>query len=252
MFRRTAALLLLSPQFSRSWMSSSQSNDGLVSCLVRDGVVELAETERALRRVDRKNFARSVDDPSPAGDKAAYQDAPMPIGPLATISAPHMHGRCLDLLAPPLLAKERKGLTSKVLDVGSGSGFLTAAFAVLGDRVLAYGVDRTEALVALSEANVRRDAELFRDVGARVSFSRGDGWKGLPSRGPFDAIHVGAAAETIPDDLLDQLAVGGRMIIPVGERHEAQALVQVDKAEDGSLSSTTLFGVRYVELVKEA
>ena len=70
-------------------------------------------------------------------------------------------------------------------------------------------------------------------------------------QGPYDAIHVGAAAETIPDALLDQLANGGRMIIPVGGVNAAQALVQVDRDSAGTLSSKTLFGVRYVELVDE-
>jgi len=84
-----------------------------------------------------------------------------------------------------------------------------------------------------------------------VAFSVGDGWRGHPAGGPYDAIHVGAAASEIPTDLLDQLAVGGRMIVPVGARDEAQALVQIDRRADGSLDSKTLFGVRYVELVSE-
>ncbi|KAH8060923.1 protein-L-isoaspartate (D-aspartate) O-methyltransferase [Aureococcus anophagefferens] len=213
MLRRT--LLLLSAQPVRSWMSSAFSNDGLVAALVRDGAIELPETAAALRRVDRRNFARAVGDPSALEDAEVYRDAPLPIGPLATISAPHMHARCLDLLAPPLLAKERAGAASRVLD------------------------------------NVDRDAALARAVGGRVAFSVGDGWRGHPAGGPYDAIHVGAAASEIPTDLLDQLAVGGRMIVPVGARDEAQALVQIDRRADGSLDSKTLFGVRYVELVSE-
>ena len=249
MLRRT--LLLLSAQPARSWMSSAFSNEGLVAALVRDGAIELPETAAALRRVDRKNFARAVGDPSALEDAEVYRDAPLPIGPLATISAPHMHARCLDLLAPPLLAKERAGAASRVLDVGSGSGYLTAAFALLGDGVDAHGVDRTASLVALARENVDRDAALARAVGGRVAFSVGDGWRGHPAGGPYDAIHVGAAASEIPTDLLDQLAVGGRMIVPVGARDEAQALVQIDRRADGSLDSKTLFGVRYVELVSE-
>ena len=176
----------------------------------------------------------------------AYADAPVPIGPRATLSAPHMHGRCLELLAPPLLAKER----AKVLDVGSGSGYLTAAFALLGPGVAAYGVDRDAGLVALSATNVEKDG-LLAEVAGRIHFERRDGWTGLPGSGPYDAIHVGAAAEKIPDALLDQLARGGRMIIPVGGADEAQALVQVDRDAEGALSTQTLFGVRYVELVDE-
>ena len=166
------------------------------------------------------------------------------IGPLCTLgftTAQHrvcIRGSC-------------RGCTCAAGDVGSGSGYLTAAFALLGDGVDAHGVDRTASLVALARENVDRDAALARAVGGRVAFSVGDGWRGHPAGGPYDAIHVGAAASEIPTDLLDQLAVGGRMIVPVGARDEAQALVQIDRRADGSLDSKTLFGVRYVELVSE-
>ena len=244
-----AALLVLPTV--RSWMSSAKTNDGLVTNLIRDGVVEKGgAVERALRRLDRKNFASPVAPAFGRGgsvdDRTAYADAPVPIGPRATISAPHMHGRCLELLAPPLLAKAQ----AKVLDVGSGSGYLTAAFALLGPGVAAFGVDRDAGLVALSVKNVAKD-NLGKELGDRIKFERRDGWTGLPDHGPFDAIHVGAAAETIPDALLDQLANGGRMIIPVGGVNAAQSLVQVDRDLSGTLSSKTLFGVRYVELVDE-
>jgi protein-L-isoaspartate(D-aspartate) O-methyltransferase len=245
-----AALLVLPTV--RSWMSSAKTNDGLVTNLIRDGVVEKGgAVEKALRRLDRKNFAGAVAPAFGRGggvdDRTAYADAPVPIGPRATISAPHMHGRCLELLAPPLLAKAQ----ARVLDVGSGSGYLTAAFALLGPGIEAYGVDRDAGLVALSIKNVARDNLLQKELGDRVRFERRDGWTGLPDYGPYDAIHVGAAAETIPDALLDQLARGGRMIIPVGGVNAAQALVQVDRDAAGTLSQKTLFGVRYVELVDE-
>ena len=248
MTRWRSALLVLPTV--RSWMSSATTNDGLVTNLVRDGVVEQGgAVEKALRRLDRKNFAGAVAPAFGSGidDRTAYADAPVPIGPRATISAPHMHGRCLELLAPPLLAKAR----SKVLDVGSGSGYLTAAFALLGPGIEAYGVDRDAGLVALSVKNVAKDNLLQKELGDRIKFERRDGWTGLPHDGPYDAIHVGAAAEKIPDALLDQLARGGRMIIPVGGVNAAQSLVQVDRDETGTLSSKTLFGVRYVELVDE-
>ena len=97
-----AALLVLPTV--RSWMSSAKTNDGLVTNLIRDGVVEKGgAVEKALRRLDRKNFAGAVAPAFGRGggvdDRTAYADAPVPIGPRATISAPHMHGRCLELLA---------------------------------------------------------------------------------------------------------------------------------------------------------
>ena len=87
-----------------------------------------------------------------------------------------MHGRCLELLAPPLLAKAQ----AKVLDVGSGSGYLTAAFALLGPGIEAYGVDRDAGLVALSIKNVAKDNLLQKELGDRVRFERRDCWTGLP------------------------------------------------------------------------
>uniref|UniRef100_A0A7S3JTC4 protein-L-isoaspartate(D-aspartate) O-methyltransferase n=1 Tax=Aureoumbra lagunensis TaxID=44058 RepID=A0A7S3JTC4_9STRA len=75
--------------------------------------------------------------------------------------------------------------------------------------------------------------------------------EGLPDKAPFDAIHCGAAAATVPDALLNQLARGGRLIIPVGHRDDAQQLVQIDKLQDDTLQLTRLFGVRYVELVQK-
>jgi len=81
-----------------------------------------------------------------------------------------------------------------------------------------------------------------------VQLKVGDGWKGDPENGPFDAIHVGAAAETMPKALVEQLKNGGRMIIPVGSNN--QNLIQVDKAADGTVKETVIAPVRYVPLVK--
>ena len=88
----------------------------------------------------------------------------------------------------------------------------------------------------------------------KVQFVVGDGWNGLESSGPFDAIHVGAAAAKIPLPLVKQLKVGGRMVIPVGEQGESQELLLVDKLKEGvtedCVSVQRLMGVRYVPLVK--
>ena len=88
----------------------------------------------------------------------------------------------------------------------------------------------------------------------KVQFVVGDGWNGLESNGPFDAIHVGAAAAKIPLPLVKQLKIGGRMVIPVGEQGESQELLLVDKIKDGltedCVNVQRLMGVRYVPLVK--
>ena len=159
-----------------------------------------------------------------------------------------MHGRCLELLAPPLLAKAQ----AKVLDVGSGSGYLTAAFALLGPGVAAYGVDRDAGLVQLSIKNVAKDNLLQKELGDRIKFERRDGWTGLPDYGPYDAIHVGAAAEKIPDALLDQLANGGRMIIPVGGVNAPlRPSCRLTATPRARCRKKRCSAVRYVELVDE-
>merc|ERR1719491_29123 len=134
----------------------------------------------ALRLVDRGEFVL------PGSN--AYEDTPQRIGHAATISAPHMHGMALKLLIDHL----RPG--SRALDVGCGSGFLSAVMAhLVGPTGLVVGVDYLEPLVQLSLKNVGKShGELLERGSLRLEL--GDGWKGSPKDGPFDAIHVGAAA----------------------------------------------------------
>ena len=233
-FTRLAVTRLVTGAFA--WSSSGKTNDDLVTNLVRDRRLKLPAVEAALRRVDRKMFVL------PAERGAAYDDRPLGIGYSATISAPHMHAAALEFLAPSIAEK------GSVLDVGCGSGYLLAAFAALGPGVRAHGVEYVPQLAEMADANLRaHDASLLES--GRVTVTVGDGWAGLPERAPFDAIHVGAAARSVPKALITQLAPGGVMIIPVGPAGGAQELLRVDKAADGSVSARTLFGVRYVPLV---
>mmetsp|Transcript_12825 Transcript_12825/g.17202 ORF Transcript_12825/g.17202 Transcript_12825/m.17202 type:complete len:163 (+) Transcript_12825:332-820(+) len=161
-----------------------------------------------------------------------------------------MLARALELLLPVLIDKKNV----RVLDVGSGSGYLTAGLALLGgEGTIAYGIEHSESLVKFAETNINnlQDKQLKQELESRVHFFKSDGWEGLPDKAPFDAIHCGAAAATVPDALLNQLARGGRLIIPVGHRDDAQQLVQIDKLQDDTLQLTRLFGVRYVELVQK-
>lgn len=192
-----------------------------------------------MRRIDRRLFTRGVRNAAPPPE-VAYRDAPVAIGDGATISAPHMHARCLELLAPKV------GPSAKALDVGCGSGYLTLAFSMLAAGAKAYGIELGAELVELARANVAAADPTALDKS--VFLQRADGWAGLPDVAPFDVIHVGAAAHSVPAALLEQLKPGGRMIIPIGRPDAAQHLVQVDKRIDGQVDLVTLFGVRYVEL----
>jgi protein-L-isoaspartate(D-aspartate) O-methyltransferase len=134
----------------------------------------------------------------------AYEDAPLPIGSGQTISQPSIHARYLSLLA--LRGGER------VLEIGTGSGYQTALLARLAEQV--FSVERIPALLD-------RAREILQLIGARnVSLLLGDGTVGWRDYAPYDAILVGAAAPEVPRPLMEQLAEGGRLLVPVGDREE--------------------------------
>jgi protein-L-isoaspartate(D-aspartate) O-methyltransferase len=216
------------------------NQDWLVDHLRRDGVVKHHAVEQALRQCDRKNY---VDADIPHA--YIYQDAPLPIGYHETISAPHMHATCLELLREHL----RPG--ARVLDVGSGSGYLAAAMGVMvGDEGKVIGVEKHAELAQLSIVNVRRDHPELLDKGVvelRAGNVLGDALEGEE---PFDAIHVGAAASSLPDVLVRKLKPGGRMVIPVGRQWEYQVMQCIDKDPEGDVHKRDLMGVRYVPLTE--
>lgn len=133
-----------------------------------------------------------------------------------------------------------------MLDVGCGSGYLSACMGrMVGPKGCVIGIDHLQPLVSIAKSNVSKsDADLF---GAQLILLHGDGFKGCPDGAPFDCIHVGAAAESIPTLLLEQLKPGGRMVIPVGS--DSQYLYAVDLTLDGKFEQKRLMSVRYVPLV---
>jgi protein-L-isoaspartate(D-aspartate) O-methyltransferase len=138
---------------------------------------------------------------------------------------------------------------SKVLDIGSGSGYLTHVLAELikpGGTII--GVDHIQALTDLAKTNMAKSKE-GRELleNGTVKFIRADGRKGWSEGAPYDAIHVGAAAAEHHKALTDQLKAPGRLFVPVEERFE-QYIFVIDKKEDGSLDRKKLYGVRYVPL----
>ncbi|CAN0337973.1 unnamed protein product [Pylaiella littoralis] len=222
-----------------AWRCSGSSNAELVKNLIDSSLVRSPRVAKAMQNTDRGWYT----------PQEAYEDRPQPIGFRATISAPHMHAHALEVLSPVIPTEG-----GRVLDVGCGSGFLTAALSrLVGVGGVVYGMDYIPELVGLSKANLEKDDESMLTSG-RVLLKTGDGWKGWAENGPYDAIHVGAAAASIPIDLVSQLKVGGRMVVPVGPPSESQILVQVDRVKDSgpiseSYTTENLMSVVYVPLV---
>ena len=165
----------------------------------------------------------------------AYSDSSLPIGEKQTISQPYMVALMTELLA--LTGKE------KVLEIGTGSGYQTAILATLADRV--YTAERIRPL-ALRARKCLDSLRLF-NVMLRINDSE-DSPVGWEEEAPFDAIIVTAGAPDVPEVLIDQLALGGRLVIPVGSEQE-QRLVKIVKQADGSLESFFAVGCRFVPLV---
>ncbi|KAJ1935389.1 hypothetical protein GGF37_006012 [Kickxella alabastrina] len=213
-----------------SWMCSGTTNIELVKNLAQAKIISCKRVISAMRTVDRAHFA----------NQHPYEDAPQCIGFGATISAPHMHGYALENLNQYL----RPGMNA--LDVGSGSGYLTACMAeMVGASGHVVGIDHAPGLVSHSKAAMERHYPEWIQNG-RVHLVVGDGRKGYAPMAPYDCIHVGAAAPEEPTDLLSQLKSPGRMFVPVGTSE--QYIVVYDKDTNGNVARRQIMGVRYVPL----
>lgn len=155
-----------------------------------------------------------------------------------------MHAYCLEWCW-----KHTQNPAVDILDVGSGSGYLAAAFARLYPQSHVTGIEIVPELVQWSVENMKRyDASLLS--GGRVKLVVGNGWKSLGDQ-QFDLIHVGAAAATVPEELLRAMKPGALMIIPVGPQGDSQEIYQIRKDANGKIEKQSMMGVRYVPLVQE-
>jgi protein-L-isoaspartate(D-aspartate) O-methyltransferase len=165
----------------------------------------------------------------------AYADTPLPIGYGQTISQPY--------IVAEMTRQLKLKPTSKVLEVGTGSGYQAAVLTEFTPFVTTI-----EIIEPLAAAARRRLTRLGYDV---VAVRHGDGYYGWEEKAPFDGIIVTCATGQIPPPLLRQLAPGGRMIVPVGAAFATQSLMLVEKDAEGTVRSRSLMAVRFVPLVRK-
>jgi protein-L-isoaspartate(D-aspartate) O-methyltransferase len=206
-------------------MTSQRTRDRLTQRLREQGIVD----ERILDVINSTPRHAFIDE---ALAHRAYEDTALPIGFNQTISQPYIVAR----MTEALLAE---GPLKKVLEVGTGSGYQAAVLAQLVEKI--YTVERISGL--LEKATAR-----FKMLGLRNIMSKhADGGMGWPEKGPFDGIIVTASPRRIPDELIGQLAEGGRMIVPVGVADRQELVLVVKTANE--VSTEVLEAVRFVPLV---
>lgn len=185
---------------------------------------------RAMRTVARHRFVPD----HLLGD--AYGDFPLPIGRGQTISQPYIVAVMSHLLAV--------GAGDRVYELGTGSGYQAAVLAEMGVEV--YGI---EIVPDLAVQAARRLAELGYD---NVHVRAGDGYLGWPEAAPFDGMIATAAGPEVPPALVEQLAVGGRLVMPLGDEHSNQQLVVITKQANGVLQRRDVLPVRFVPITGES
>ena len=206
-------------------MTSQGTRDRLVKTLRREGIRD----ERVLKAITQVPRHEFVDE---ALSSRAYENTALPIGQSQTISQPWIVARMTEALLD-------NGNPEKILEVGTGSGYQAAVLSQLVPRV--FTVERIDELLKLA----RRRFHRLRLNNIYVRYA--DGHLGWPSQSPFDGIMVTAAAQTVPQELLLQLRVGGLLVIPI-ERSGQQRLITVRRTEDG-FEESDLGGVVFVPLL---
>jgi len=192
--------------------------------------VEDRDVLAAMQHVPRHWFVPDT------GQSHAYDDRPLPIGDGQTISQP--------LIVAMMTAALQLTPDSKVLEVGTGSGYQAAVLSEITPHI--YTIEIVKPLGERAITTFKKRG--YTTIKTRI----GDGYRGWPAFAPFDAIIVTCAPDHIPQPLVEQLSVGGRICIPVGSQRGYQELLVVTKQEDGSLKRTSMIPVRFVPMTGEA
>jgi protein-L-isoaspartate(D-aspartate) O-methyltransferase len=207
-------------------MTSQRTRSRLIQRLKEKGIVEQSVLS-VMEKLPRHIF---IDE---AMSHRAYEDTALPIGMGQTISQPYIVARMTELLV-------MSGPMNNVLEVGTGCGYQTSVLAGVAKWV--YSIERIEGLL-------RKAAECFRVLSLHnVTYRHGDGYLGWQEEAPFDAIIVTAAPDNVPEALLEQLAMGGRMVIPVTTPNGDQQLHLLEKTDQG-ISSMQVEEVKFVPLL---
>jgi protein-L-isoaspartate(D-aspartate) O-methyltransferase len=207
----------------------SRARNRMVDVQIAQRGVRDPRVLNAMRRVPRETFVES------GFEEFAYEDGPLPIGEGQTISQPYIVALMIEA------AEVKPG--DRVLEVGAGSGYAAAVTSRIAGRV--HAIERHP---ALAEAAGRRFEKLGYD---NIELRIGDGTRGWPEAAPFDAILVAAGGPEVPRALKEQLAIGGRLVIPVGEEERRQTLLKVTRTSKTGYEEEDLGGVMFVPLIGE-
>lgn len=206
-------------------MTSRRTQDRLIQALEREGIAD-QRVLNAMRQVPRHVFVEE------ALASRAYENTALPIGLGQTISQPWVVARMTEAVI-------EESIPEKVLEIGTGSGYQAAVLALLVKQV--FTVERIDPLL-------RQARRRFRELGLRnIRTRHADGFQGWPEQAPFEAVMLTAAPPQMPEELLDQLAVGGRLVAPVGG-FGGQRLLRITRTEDG-LEEETLGDVVFVPML---
>jgi protein-L-isoaspartate(D-aspartate) O-methyltransferase len=228
--RYALVLLMVFSLFSRDAASAADDSRAARERMVREQIEDRGVRDQrvleAMRTTPRHRFV-------PEADAAhAYGDYPLPIGEGQTISQPYIVALMTELARP------RPG--DRALEVGTGSGYQAAVLAPLVKHV--YTIE-------LEPELGRRATKLLEELKyGNVTTRVGDGYAGWPDEAPFDIVLVTAAPEEIPKPLLEQLASGGRLVVPVGPSYATQELQVIEKDANGKLTKRTVSAVRFVPM----